>query len=134
MHEDRTTRRKAACVLLVCAFTLGMSCSSPAPAPAAPAGPQASGLALVAPAGEARGPIEFRWQPSAVAAAYRLHFIDGREREIYTLDLKETRHTLPASVLDQMEDPITYFWRVDALDRDGRVIESTSMVSFLWTR
>jgi hypothetical protein len=33
-----------------------------------------------------------------------------------------------------MEDPVTYCWRVDALDADGRVIETTNMVSFLWTR
>jgi hypothetical protein len=129
-------RALAAAVAIEAAAGLAVSCSpDPAPPPAgAPVESRASGLQLVSPAGEARGPLEFRWQPSATAASYRLHFIDGREREIYTAELKETRHPLPASVLDQMEDPVTYFWRVDALDADGRVIETTNMMSFLWTR
>jgi hypothetical protein len=76
----------------------------------------------------------FTWQPSATAAAYRLRFIDQREREIYTVELKETRHVLPGSVMDQMETTVTYSWRVDALDADGRTIETTRIVSFLWSR
>jgi hypothetical protein len=131
----RPWRALAAAAIIEAAAGLGLSCS-PEAAPQAGAAVRSreSGLQLISPAGEASGPIEFRWQPSAAALAYRLHFIDGREREIYTADVKETRHTLPASVLDQMEDPVTYFWRVDALDADGRVIETTNMVSFLWTR
>jgi hypothetical protein len=126
----------AAALAIEAAASLAVSCSpDPAPSPAgAPVESRASGLQLISPAGEASGPIEFRWQPSATAVSYRLRFIDGREREIYTAEVKETRHTLPASVLDQMEDPVTYFWRVDALDRDGHVIEQTRMLSFAWTR
>jgi hypothetical protein len=131
----RLARAAAALLLSTVPVVFEPACSSQPPS-AAPAAvqPRASGLALIAPAGEATGRIEFQWQPSDVAASYRVRFIDGREREIYTAELKETRHTLPSSVLDQMETTVTYSWRVDALDQDGNVIETTRAVSFLWTR
>lgn len=134
-RRARWRLRAVALAMAVAASTLPSCAPEPAAGPPpAPANAAGSGLELIAPVNEASGPIVFRWKPGSAAVSYRLRFIDGREREIYTVELKDTQHTLPATVLDQMEDPVTYFWRVDALDAGGRVIESTRMVSFLWTR
>ena len=126
----------AIAVIAIAVLALGASACSSEPPPGQPADVQrpASRLALVSPEGDATGPIEFRWQGTSDAASYRLRFIDGREREFHTAELKETRYLLPASVMDQMETTVTYSWRVDALDKDGRTIDTTRVLSFLWTR
>ncbi len=85
----------------------------------------------LAPAGELDAPPgAFTWEPVAGAARYRLTLFAVDDRVLWEGEAAAPPAPLPAAVMP-LSSAVTYGWRVEALDREDRVIARSERAQFL---
>jgi hypothetical protein len=108
----------------------------PAPAPRAPAAAVVRGSSLdaIAPAGETRPPIAFRWSSPVDAASYRVVVADADGRIVYTGTAAAETLEAPADLTPRLAPGATFSWHVEALDADGAPLARSPAVRFQLVR
>jgi hypothetical protein len=83
----------------------------------------ASAIAVVAPPRGTlrRSDLRFVWR-STGSVSYRVSVTDASGGLVWRQDVRDTSFVPPA---DTLKPGVSYFWRVEALLSDGRVVEST---------
>lgn len=84
----------------------------------------------LAPAGELTEPPEtLSWEPVAGAESYRIELLAVDDRVLWEGEAAAPPAPLPHAVMP-LSSAVAYGWRVEAIDREGRVIATSARTTF----
>ena len=113
---------------LVRSFELG---APPLPAPAPGGATRSLTIEVVHPLGPlAEAPVELGWKPVDGADSYSvgLNAIDGTV--LWRAEVARPPADLPAEIESDLQDHVTYYWSVEALDADGKLVGRSELAPF----
>jgi hypothetical protein len=130
-------RLAVAAVLVIAAglaFQLSRPGAPPLPAPP-PGGPGAvvrgGEIEILSPREEVAGmPAEFRWEPRAGAASYRVRLLAVDDTLLWQAEVLAPPARLPAEVAERLHRAVVYTWTVEALDAAGTRLAVSEPVRF----
>jgi hypothetical protein len=95
-----------------------------------PGGIRGTSLQPLSPIGQARPPVEFRWESPVRASRYRLEVTDAEGRSLFVLFSERESLPLPRERLEELEPGREYSWEVVALGPSGEEIMKAPRRSF----
>ncbi len=113
---------------LVGSFELG---APPLPAPAPGGATRSLTIEVVHPLGPlAEAPVELGWKPVDGVDFYSvgLNAIDGTV--LWRAEVARPPVDLPAEIERSLEDHVTYYWSVEALDAEGKLVGRSELAPF----
>lgn len=122
----------ATAAALVLAVWLPSTRRAEAPAATAPVVRGARPEAL-APAGDVRGPIEFRWASPVSPDRYAVEVRDGHGQRIFYRETPDERLPADAALEAALRTGVHFTWTVAALDGSGEVIAQSTPRAFTRT-
>jgi hypothetical protein len=95
-----------------------------------PGGIRGTSLQPLSPIGQARPPVEFRWESPVRASRYRLEVLDAGGGSLFVLFSDAESLSLPEEQFEELEPGREYSWEVVALGPAGEEIMKAPRRSF----